>query len=200
MPFVRCVHSRSSLSLMSVRRLEVSFGRLSLSVSEVVAEEDEVAAEASAAVEGAPISRPAAAPSGRDERAARRSREGGGSGSRRHEQGEAAAPEAERRVHHRPPRREPSAEPAPEGERRVHRRPPRPAASNFYVIWAVPAGGEPLLGVHQCTWSELSAKLPGGGIIGSPYRDAKKFADLESALDYFWRRNSTAAECRVHGA
>ena len=80
----------------------------------------------------------------------------------------------------------------------MHRRPPRPAASNFYVIWAVPAGGEPLLGVHQCTWSELSAKLPGGGIIGSPYRDAKKFADLESALDYFWRRNSTAAECRVH--
>ena len=196
---------------MSVRRLELRFGRLTLEVSEV--EEDSTAAAGPPSRAEEVTARGRAARGG-GERSGRQSsgltgagaeeaRNGGASASGAG--GEAAAVRgASRSARSGSGHEEPRPEPTVGGEAQPrpvsHRRPPRAAAATFYVVFAAPAAYEYLIGIHQCSWQEFSSKLPGGAIVGSPIRDGKKFGNLEDALAYFWRRNSTASECIVHQA
>ena len=71
-----------------------------------------------------------------------------------------------------------------------------PRRQPYYVIWAAPAESEDLLGVHHCSWNELVVRL-GGTVIGSPFRDGKRFEAEEDAVAYFFARNSTANDCSV---
>ena len=67
----------------------------------------------------------------------------------------------------------------------------------YYVLWDTPDHAVEFIGVHHGPWHQVKLILPGQTLVGSAFRDLKKFAKLQDAQEYFLRRRGEPADAPV---